>query len=89
MILSTMQANQEQLAGVVDALEEDIVLGRLRPHQELVEDVLMQRFGIKRHLARAAILDLAGKGLVVKARNKASSPLPPRESRIFSALASK
>lgn len=67
-----MGSNTEQLAAVVDLLEEDIVLGRLRPHQELVEDALMQRFGIKRHLARAAILDLAGKGLVVKPRNKSA-----------------
>ncbi|VCU71450.1 HTH-type transcriptional repressor CsiR [Pigmentiphaga humi] len=67
-----MQPNEQQLAAVVDILEEDIVLGRLRPHQELVEDVLMQRFDIKRHLARAAILDLTAKGLVVKPRNKSA-----------------
>jgi DNA-binding GntR family transcriptional regulator len=67
-----MQSTEQQLATVVDALEEDIVLGRLRPHQELVEDVLMQRFDIKRHLARAAILDLSAKGLVVKPRNKSA-----------------
>lgn len=67
-----MASNLEQLAAVVDVLEEDIVLGRLRPHQELVEDVLMQRFDIKRHLARAAILDLTAKGLVVKPRNKSA-----------------
>jgi len=67
-----MQENEHQLTSVVYALEEDIVLGRLRPHQELVEDVLMQRFDIKRHLARAAIVDLTAKGLVVKQRNKSA-----------------
>lgn len=67
-----MQSTEQQLVSVVDALEEDIVLGRLRPHQELVEDVLMLRFAIKRHVARAAILDLSAKGLVVKPRNKSA-----------------
>lgn len=67
-----MQSNEAQLSSVVATLEEDIVLGRLRPHQELIEDVLMQRFEIKRHLARAAILDLAAKGLVVKPKNKSA-----------------
>lgn len=65
-------STEQQVAAVVDVLEEDIVLGRLRPHQELVEDVLMQRFDIKRHVARAAILDLTAKGLVVKPRNKSA-----------------
>jgi DNA-binding GntR family transcriptional regulator len=65
-------STEQPLDAVVEALEEDIVLGRLRPHQELIEDVLMQRFQVKRHVARAAILDLAGKGLVVKPKNKSA-----------------
>ena len=76
-----MQTTESQITTVVEVLEEDIVLGRLRPHQELVEDVLMQRFDVKRHLARAALLDLAGKGLVVKERNKSArvKDYSPRE----------
>ena len=67
-----MQPNEQQLAAVVDMLEEDIVLGRLRPNQELLEDMLMSRFDIKRHLARAAIVDLTASGLVVKPRYKSA-----------------
>lgn len=48
------------------------MLGRLRPLQELVEDALMQRFDIKRHMARAAIADMASKGLVFKPKNKSA-----------------
>lgn len=67
-----MSSPQQQIADIVEALEDDIVLGRLRPHQELMEDALMRRFDVKRHVARAAIQDLVAKGLVVKLKNKSA-----------------
>ena len=36
----------------MSALEFDILFGRLKPRERLIEDVLMQRFGAKRHAVR-------------------------------------
>jgi DNA-binding GntR family transcriptional regulator len=54
---------------VVAELEEDIVLGLLHPRERLVEDDLMQRFGILRHVARAALAQLVQLGLVEHKKN--------------------
>jgi DNA-binding GntR family transcriptional regulator len=57
---------------LVEQLEADIIFGRLRPHQELLEDALMQRFGAKRHVVRAAIQELVARRIVVKPRSKSA-----------------
>jgi DNA-binding GntR family transcriptional regulator len=57
------------LAGVVARLEEDIVLGQLHPRERLIEDDLMQRFGVLRHVARAALAHLVQLGLVEHKKN--------------------
>ena len=51
------------------ALEFDILFGRLKPRERLVEDVLMQRFGAKRHVVRRALFDLERTGIVVRSPN--------------------
>ncbi len=51
-------------------LELDLVLGRLRPRERLVEDELMARFGAKRHVVRSALADLEQMGLVDRRPNK-------------------
>jgi DNA-binding GntR family transcriptional regulator len=51
-------------------LEEDIIFGRLRPRERLVEDALMRRFGAKRHVVRQALVELERIGLVARERNK-------------------
>ncbi len=52
------------VATAVDALEEDIVLGRLHPRERLIEDDPIRRFRFKRHAARdlrgVQMLDSAG-----------------------------
>jgi DNA-binding GntR family transcriptional regulator len=48
---------------VADTLEEDIVLGILHPRERLVEDELCARFEIKRHVARAVLVELELRGL--------------------------
>jgi DNA-binding GntR family transcriptional regulator len=58
---------------VVRALEEDIIFGLLAPGTRLVEDVLMQRFGMTRHLVRRALFQLERMGIVTQTRNKGSS----------------
>jgi len=61
---------KEPLATTVHALEEDIIFGRLKRGQRLVEDVLMERFSIKRHVARQALTVLEQLGLVMREPNK-------------------
>ena len=62
-------AMPEALATIVDALEEDIVLGRIAPRSRLIEDELIERFGCKRHVAREALARLEQMGLVERPRN--------------------
>lgn len=57
------------LPAVIESLEEDIVFGRLHPRERLVEDELINRFGIKRHIARAALESLEHLGLVERRKN--------------------
>jgi DNA-binding GntR family transcriptional regulator len=58
------------IADVTRILEEDIALGRLRPRERLVEDELIGRFGVKRHIVRQALADLESMGIVVRQPNK-------------------
>ena len=51
-------------------LEEDIIFGRLQPRERLVEDVLIKRFGGKRHVVRQALAELERMGIVVREQNK-------------------
>ncbi|MBI5110523.1 MAG: GntR family transcriptional regulator [Rhodovulum sp.] len=55
---------------LVDVLEEEIVLGYLLPRERLVEEEVAVRFGVKRHVARDAILRLERMGLVDRTPNK-------------------
>lgn len=52
------------------ALELDLVLGRLRPRERLVEDELMTRFSTKRHVVRTVLSYLESIGLVERRPNK-------------------
>lgn len=65
-----MLGTVEALTLVVEQLEEDIVFGRLRPRERLVEEELVERFGVKRHIIRQALLELERVGIVVRLRGK-------------------
>lgn len=54
---------------VVDTLEEEIVLGFLHPRERLVEDELLSRFQLKRHVVRQVLAELERMGLVERKRN--------------------
>lgn len=54
---------------IVRQLEEDIVLGMLHPRERLVEDDLMARFQVRRHVVRAALAELVQMGMVVHRKN--------------------
>jgi DNA-binding GntR family transcriptional regulator len=55
---------------VVKALEEEIIFGRLQPGARLVEDALMARFEVTRHVVRSALFALERTGIVVRERNR-------------------
>ncbi|PLP99126.1 GntR family transcriptional regulator [Cupriavidus pauculus] len=59
----------DPLDAIVATLEEDIVFGRLHPRERLVEDDLMERFGVKRHVVRDALTALDRLGLVERRKN--------------------
>jgi DNA-binding GntR family transcriptional regulator len=69
----TAQADGNAAAAVVSALEFDILFGRLRPRERLVEDALMQRFRAKRHVVRQALADLETMGIIVRAPNRGAT----------------
>lgn len=60
---------QDPLGAMVAALEEDIVFGRLHPRERLVEDELIERFGVKRHTVRDALAALDRMGLIERRKN--------------------
>jgi DNA-binding GntR family transcriptional regulator len=57
-------------AGIVRALEEDIIFGRLAPGARLVEDTLLARFPVSRHTIRQALYQLEKLGVITRERNK-------------------
>jgi DNA-binding GntR family transcriptional regulator len=59
----------EELAGIVTAIEDDIIFGRLPPGQRLVEDALMARFSATRHTIRRSLSELERIGIVTRERN--------------------
>jgi DNA-binding GntR family transcriptional regulator len=59
----------EELAGIVTAIEDDIIFGRLAPGLRLVEDALMARFAATRHAIRQALGELERIGIVIRERN--------------------
>ena len=60
----------ESLTSVVEQLEEDVVFGRLRPRERLIEEDLVERFNVKRHIIRQALIELERMGIVVRQRGK-------------------
>lgn len=61
--------SEATLRQAVETLEEEIVLGVLHPRERLVEDELLARFGLKRHVVRQALMELERMGLVERKRN--------------------
>lgn len=58
---------------IVEQLEEEIVLGRMQPRERLVEDVLTERFDVKRHVVREALGQLERMGLVDRQPNRGAA----------------
>lgn len=60
-------------AGIAATLEEDIALGLLAPRERLLEEDLAERFQVKRHVIRQALLDLDSMGIVVRQPNRGAA----------------
>src|SRR6266851_6460450 len=61
---------ESQLAKLVKAIKFDIIFGRLRPRERLIEDELVEHFGVSRHVVRAAFVELERLGIVVRRPNR-------------------
>lgn len=70
---SGAESAESLLRDIVRALESDILFGRLRPRERLIEDQIMARFGAKRHSVRQALAELARMGIVVRAPNRGAT----------------
>ncbi|NDP60198.1 MAG: GntR family transcriptional regulator [Oxalobacteraceae bacterium] len=58
-----------QVRKAVETLEEDIAFGYMHPRERLVEDELLERFGLKRHVVRQVLAELEQMGLVERKKN--------------------
>lgn len=78
----------DAVQAAMEALEEDIVFGRLHPRERLTEDELMARFSMKRHAVRQVLAGLELLGAVEKKRNVGAvvRAFPAREVRELYAL---
>ena len=61
------------LSELVRSLESDILYGRLRPRERLIEDSLIRRFDAKRHVVRQALATLEHMGVVVRMPNRGAA----------------
>ena len=59
-----------RLHDIVQRLEEEIALGLLRPRERLVEDDLLARFNVKRHVVRQVLAELELMGMVTRRPNR-------------------
>ena len=61
------------VADIVARLEEEIALGLLRPRERLVEDDLIARFSVKRHVVRQVLAELELMGMVTRRPNRGAT----------------
>ena len=67
--LPSVAANS-QAEAVMEAIQQDLVFGRLKPRERLIETELSRRFGVARYVIRQALDELEHRGVVRKERNK-------------------
>jgi DNA-binding GntR family transcriptional regulator len=60
-------------ASIAATLEEEIALGLLGPRERLVEEELSERFQVKRHVIRQALVELDSMGIVVRHPNRGAA----------------
>lgn len=62
--------NKEVVSDIVAFVKQNIIFGRMRPRERLIEEELTSQFGTSRHLVRAAMVELEQLGLVTRRPNK-------------------
>jgi len=67
-----MAKSPRTLTSIVAALEEDILFGRLRTRERLIEDELIDRFSATRHVVRQVLVELERKGMVLRERGRSA-----------------
>ena len=60
----------DQLEKIVGLIKHQIIFGRLKPRERLIEDDLSTRFNTSRHLIRSAFMALEHMGLINRRHNK-------------------
>ena len=63
-------AASHPVAAVIAAIETDVIRGHILPRTRLIEDHLMEDYGAKRHVVRAALVELERLGVVIKPRHR-------------------
>lgn len=62
--------NRESVARIVEYIKQNIIFGRLRPRERLIEEDITAQFDVSRHVVRAAMAELDQLGLVTRRPNK-------------------
>lgn len=62
--------NNIGVAEIVNFVKQNIIFGRMRPRERLIEEDLTGQFGVSRHVARAAMVELEQIGIVTRRPNK-------------------
>lgn len=66
----TQKKNSDYAAEIVRHIKQNIIFGRLRPRERLIEEDITAQFNVSRHVVRAAIMELEQLGLVTRRPNK-------------------
>jgi DNA-binding GntR family transcriptional regulator len=66
----TKNVNSQSLEAIVDFIKQNIIFGRLRPRERLIEEEITAKFAVSRHVVRAAMVELERMGLVTRRPNK-------------------
>jgi DNA-binding GntR family transcriptional regulator len=67
-----IKKREEQMTSLIEHIKADIIIGRLRPRERLVEDDIIAKFGVSRHLVRGAFATLEQMGLITRRKNRGS-----------------
>ena len=59
-----------QAVQVIDSIKSDIIVGRLRPREHLLEEESRAKFAASRHIVRAAFVTLERMGLIIRRPNR-------------------
>lgn len=66
----TKKVNSQSLDAIIDFIKQNIIFGRLRPRERLIEEEITAKFAVSRHVVRAAMVELERMGLVTRRPNK-------------------